>query len=326
MKKRFNAGVLLLAVSFALLSVAQAQPPQSPCAPGISFWKLLDAVSVGYTDGRLSIGKLYAVCLPTPAKPSTSNYPYDPDGGGKLTTVVRTADGKVLNTYVWFASSIGGLWELSRYKVLGGYQSIMPLSAGNYSLEFAAEDKPFTRFPFSVSEMKNEDPYQPAGTRYFIEGAWNEYGNIFYQRNDPQSVLSFTTWVQEKRGSESKTFTPYEAKLINLKDGKALAEDAGSLKLAPRWLELKLLFHPAGGDKNAYLKAEELLREDGRYSVRLSIDGKPYGDYPFTVKGNRIQFQGKQVRENTDPMTFIVDYLSGGRYSSWWIKREPPAR
>ena len=140
---------------------------QAPCAPGISFWKLLDAVSVGYGDGRLRIDKLYAVCLPTPAKQSSSNYPYDPDGGGKLTSVVKTADGKVLAIYVWYAESIGGLWELSNYKVIGGPQSVKPLSAGNYVLEFAADDKPFTRFPFSVVEGKSDDPYQPAGARYF---------------------------------------------------------------------------------------------------------------------------------------------------------------
>lgn len=52
------------------------------------------------------------------------------------------------------------------------------------------------------------------------------------------------------------------------------------------------------------------------------MDDKLYGEYPFVVKSGRIQFQGKQVRETTDPMVYIVDYLSGGRYSSWWIKRE----
>jgi hypothetical protein len=104
---------------------------------------LLDEVSVGYRDGRLQVGTLYAVCLPAPAQQSTSNYPYDPDGGGKLSTIVKTADGKTLNTYVWYAESIGGLWELSRYKVLGGYQAVKPLTAGNYLLEFAIEDKPF---------------------------------------------------------------------------------------------------------------------------------------------------------------------------------------
>lgn len=72
---------------------------------GVSFWTLLDEVRVGYTDGRLGLGRLYAVCLPAPAKQSTSNYPYDPDGGGKLSTLVKTADGKVLNTFVWIVTS-----------------------------------------------------------------------------------------------------------------------------------------------------------------------------------------------------------------------------
>jgi len=320
MNRKLIASVVLV-LALGMVVSAPAQTPPGPCTPGISFWKLLDSVTIGYSDGKLAIGKLYAVCLPTPTKPSVSTYPYDPDGGGKLTSVVKTADGKVLNTFVWYGESFSGLWEMSRYKVIGGYQAVSPLTPGNYVLEFAAEDKPFTRFPFSVAEVKNADPYQPAGSRYFIDGAWSEYGNIFYQRNDPQSALTFTTWVQDRRGTSKPTSASYEAKLINLKDGKAIGEDAGTLKLLPQWGEFKVFFHPVGGDKNAFMKAEELLREDGRYSVKLSIDGKPYGDYPFTVKGNRIQFQGKQIRENTDPMTFIVDYLSGGRYSSWWIKR-----
>jgi len=319
MNRKLITSVSLITVLLLLPSVSRSQ---DSCTPGISFWKLLDAVSVGYGDGRLRIDKLYAVCLPTPAKQSSSNYPYDPDSGGKLTSVVKTADGKVLSTYVWYAESIGGLWELSNYKVIGGAQSVKPLNAGNYVLEFAADDKPFTRFPFSVVEGKSDDPYQPAGPRYFIEGAWNEYGNLFYQRNDPQSSLTFTTWVQDRRGNQTKASAPYDLKLVSLKDGKVIGEDSGTFNLEPRWLEAKLNFRPAGGDRNSYLKAGDLLREDGKYAVRLTIDGKPYGTYPFVVKNGRIEFQGRQVRAGTDPMLYIVDYLSGGRYSSWWIKRE----
>jgi hypothetical protein len=57
-------------------------------------------------------------------------------------------------------------------------------------------------------------------------------------------------------------------------------------------------------------------------NVELTINNKLYGTYPFVVKGGRIELQGKQVREKTDPMIYIVDYLSGGRYTSWWIKRD----
>lgn len=311
-----------LALAFTVLSTFSSVGAQAPCTPGISFWKLLDAVRVGHGDGRLNLEKLYAVCLPVPAKPSASNYAYDPDGGGKLSTLVKTADGKLLNTYVWFGESIGGLWELSRYKVVGGYEAIKPLSPGNYLLEFAIEDKPFYKFPFSVSELKNDDPYQPAGSRYFIEGPWNEYGNIFYQRNDPASTLRFTTWLQEKSGHASKTSLPSDVKLIRAKDGKVIGSATESLRLEPRWLQVDFYFTPPGGDRNASLKAADLLSEDGKYLVRLALDGKLYGEYPFTVQGGKIQLQGKQIREKTDGMQYIVDYLSGGKYTSWWLARE----
>ena len=318
-----HAFVLSLLLAFAPFQTPDHSPAtQKSCTPGMSFWKLLDEVGIGYTDGRLALGRMYAVCLPTPSKQSSSNYPYDPDGGGKLTTLVKTADGKLLNTYVWYAESIGGLWELSRYKVLGGYEAVKPLTAGNYVLEFAIEDKPFCRFPFSVVVIKSDDPYAPQGNRYFIEGAWNDYGNIYYQRNDPQSSLIFTTWVQDKVGHLNKSSVPYELKLINQRDGRVLAADNGTLRLEPHWLKAELNFRPSGGDANSYFKAGDLLREDGRYSIRFTINNKLYGAYLFVVKGGRIELQGRQVRENTDPLLYIVDYLSGGRYTSWWIKRE----
>ena len=114
----------------------------------------------------------------------------------------------------------------------------------------------------------------------------------------------------------------YDVKLINLKTGKVLGQDTATLNLQPRWLQADFFFQDSGADKNAHLTAADLLHEDGKYLVRLTLDGKLHGEYPFEVKGGRIQFQGRQIRENTDARDYIVDYLSGGRYSSWWIKRE----
>ncbi|HSE24399.1 MAG TPA: hypothetical protein VLB68_22215 [Pyrinomonadaceae bacterium] len=314
---------LIPVLAFTLFQTPDTHSPsKTNCTPGVSFWNLLDQVRIGYMDGRLGVGRLYAVCLPTPPRQSTSNYPYDPDGGGKLSTILKTADGKALNTYVWYAENISGLWEMSRYKVVGGYETVKPLAAGNYVLEFAIDDKPFYRFPISVVQIKSDDPYQPAGDRYFVEGPWNEYGNIFYQRNDPQSSLRFTTWVQDKAGHQNKTPVPYDVKLVSARDGRVLASQSGSLRLEPRWLKADLYFTPTGGEPNAYFKAGDLLREDGRYSIRLMLNNKQYGEYPFVVKGGRIELQGHQIREKTDPMNYIVDYLSGGRYTSWWIKRQ----
>lgn len=316
-RKMLLTAMVIAFISFGAES-ARAQAAQAPCAPGITFGSLVNNVGVGYTDGRLHIGSLYAVCLPTPAAPGRSVYAYDPDGGGKLTTIVKRSDGRALNTYVWYAQSIGGLWELSRYKVVGGEESVKPLEPGGYVLEFAADDKTFYRFPFTVTSRQSDDPYTPPGPRYFLEGVWNDYGNIYYQRNDPASSLSFTLWVQDKAGREGKRSVPYELKLVRERDGAALASETATLGLQPRWLRAQLSLRPTGGDGNSYFKAGDLLREDGAYSLRLNLDGVPYGQYRFDVKGGRIQLQ----ETGGDPSTRIVDYISGGRYTSWWVRRQ----
>jgi len=311
---------LLCALLLCSGAHAAEQKSVAACtAPGISFWSLLGSVKVGYADGHLRVDKLYAVCLPTPKTPGDSNHAYDPDQGGKLASVLKAADGQVIDTYVWNAENISGLWELSDYKVVGGTTRV--LDAGRYALEFQIEGAPFYRFDFSVATLPSDDPYQPPGTRYLIDGPWSEYGNIFYQRNDPESTLRFTTWVLDKAGHEAKRSVPYEAQLVRQRDGKLLGQDKGELNLTPQWAQADLYFQPAGGAASARLKAAEVLHEDGAYRVRFTLGGKPHGEYPFVVKGGTIAVQGRQD-EHTDPANRIVDYLYGGRYRSWWIRRE----
>ena len=309
---------LILAILCVLLTPAAAA---QSCTPGITFGSLIGSVRVGFGDGRLQVDKLYAACLPQPARQSRTNFGYEPDDGGQLAMRVKSADGQLLATYVWYAERIGTIWEMSRYKVVGGYESVKPLTAGDYVLEFAADDRQFQKFAFSVVAMKSDNPYQAAGNRYFIDGAWSEYGNLYFQRNDPQSSFTFTTWVQDRAGRESKRSVPYEIKLVRARTGQVVAEETGSLRLEPRWLAATLYFRPPG-DKSSHFKAGEILGEDGVYRIRLAIEGKPYGDYPFTIKGGRIELQGRQVREGTDPQDYITDHISGGRYTSWWLRRE----
>ena len=307
---------LLAALSAATAPAAGAQS----CTPAITFGSLVGSTRIGHADGRLQVDRLYAVCLPEPARKSRTNFPYEPDDGGLLAMRVKSADGRLLNTYMWYAERIGSLWELGRYKVVGGHEAVAPLAPGDYLLEFAADDRVFQRYRFSVASVKSDDPYQPAGNRYFIDGAWSEYGNLYYQRNDPQSSLQFTTWVQERSGRESRRSVPYEIRLVRARDRQVLGEQAGTLRLEPRWLAASLSFR--AGDGSSYLKAAEVLGQDGAYRIHLAIDGKRYGEYPFTVKDGRIQFQGRQAREGTDPLDAIAEHLSGGRYSSWWLRRE----
>jgi hypothetical protein len=55
-----HAFVLSLILAFTLFQTPDTHSPstQKSCTPGVSFWKLLDEVRVGYTDGRLALGLL----------------------------------------------------------------------------------------------------------------------------------------------------------------------------------------------------------------------------------------------------------------------------
>jgi hypothetical protein len=309
-------GLLLLARG----APAAGQTIAGACTPGVSFWSLLDAVNISYTGGYLQLKKMYAVCLPQPSAPGDSVYVYNPDGGGKLSTLVKDANGQTLTTYVWSAEKISSLWEMSSYKVLGGEQSIKPLSAGSYTLEFQVEGKTFYRFPFSVDTLPSDDPYRPPGTTYFIDGPWSDYGNLFYQRNDPQSSLQFTVWVKNKAGHPQQKSAPYVAELVQVRDGRVIAHDQGELRADQQWRQLDVNFK-LDVNTNTSMKAAALLAEDGAYRVRFSMDGKLHGTYPFIVSGGKIQLQGRQL-DSTPTIDRITDYLYGGRYRSWWLPRD----
>src|SRR5262249_32208774 len=120
-------------------------------------WQVLSGVTISNT-GVLSLGKFYAVCLPDPPRQSSSAYAYDPDDGGKFSTVLKTADGQILATYVWYAEKASTLWEIDRYKVVGGPSAINPLAPGDYVLEFASVDERQHRFqPEGMAKLSAQD-------------------------------------------------------------------------------------------------------------------------------------------------------------------------
>src|SRR5256885_1976323 len=239
-----KAIALMACICFLLFDakVASAQTKSSSCSPSLSFGKLLNGVQIS-NRGYISLGQFYLTCLPEPVRKSSSNYPYDPDDGGKLSTVLKRSDGKVLTTYVWYAENISGLWVMDKYKVVGGQSSIKQLEPEDYVLEFAIEDKPFYRFPFSVSKIKNNDIYNP-GDLYLLDGLWNDYGGLYYPKVD--RYLQFLIWLRDKSATKKKE-TRYELKLIRVSDGKVIAEDAGAdsaLLLTSSWTPVNLSFRP----------------------------------------------------------------------------------
>jgi hypothetical protein len=311
----WKMALLISVLGSAQLSAGQVR---SSCSPAMRLWQVLNGVTIS-NGGVLMLGKFYAVCLPDPPKQSSSASAYDPDDGGKLSTVLKTVDGQVLTTYVWYAEKVSTLWEIDRYKVLGGQRAIKPLAPGEYVLDFAIEDKPFYRLPFSVSIGKNDDIYNP-GNLYFLDGPWSDYGVISFP--NVNRYTEFTVWLRSKE-KPSKKETHYDLKLVRQKDKKVLAGDwgdAAAVILKPGWTGFNLYLNRLKSERSENGSTEfpvsEVLKADGDYSVLLSIEGKPYGEYPFAVKAGKILYQGNQLPETADPLM----YFDGGN-NSYWLKR-----
>ncbi len=302
---------LLLPSSPALL----AQNNSAACAPNMRFGSILNHVQIT-SAGYLMLGNMIATCLPPPVRQSSSNYPYNPDDGGKFSTVLKTAKGQTLTTYAWSVEKISSLWELRDYKVVGGQAVIKPLTPGDYVLEFTLEDQPFHRFPFSVATKKSEDVYAP-GTIFMLNGAWEEYG-VFYVYK-PDRYTQFFVSLRDT-GKPRKQAVPIEMKLLRKSDGKLLAmtRPGNAVKLTAEWKRFTLSFNPVTEDgqlTNAgEFHASEILKSDGAYVVKLTLDGKPYGEYEFIIKGGQIQ--PRQGRDATNPLQHIEDINN-----AWWLKR-----
>lgn len=301
----------------ALLCCYAVRAQNNTCTPNMRFGSILNKLEIA-SDGRLMLGNMIATCLPMPSNAS-SPYPYNPDDGGKFSIVLKTAKGQSLTTYVWSVEKITNLWELRDYKVVGGPQAIKPLTPGDYVLEFALEDKPFYRFPFSVATKKSEDIYEP-GTIYLLNGAWEEYG-VFYVYK-PDRYTQFFVWLRDT-GKPRKQPVPIEMKLLRKSDGRLLARTRpdNAVKLSPAWNRFTLSFNPVTEDgqlTNAgEFHASEILKTDGTYVVKLTLDGKPYGEYEFVIKGGQIQAQGRQVRDAANALQQIEDVNN-----AWYLKRK----
>ena len=283
-----RSSVWVLVCTLLLCAAYTASAQVKPCQPRVDTSSLLSSVDV---NGALYIDKLYARCLPPPAKKSSSGYEYHPYDGGKFSTVLKSSDGQVINTFVWYGEYILSIWELSRYEVVGGPEALKRLSPGSYVLEFAVEDKVFQQMPFSLVTKQSNDQFKPA-TLYFLDGPWRDYAQLYSPNLD--RFFQLHVWLRNE-----DTFldpkprpAPFRVSLTRESDKKLIAEDdEGQLNLTNKWQQYTLSFRrPKASQTKDYseVKLNEILATDGKYRIDLTLDGKPRASSVLNVKGGRI--------------------------------------
>jgi hypothetical protein len=328
MYKRFILISVATCISFTALAIStsvnpasrrygqQAEPGAGPqlsgqkASPGIMFATILNNVTVNARGGWLSLGN------------QIQNV-FMPEGStGKI--VLSKANGSELIKWDWNLDEFGltppyKLFNLKQALKPDG--SVFPVSdlkltaAGNYTIDFYIGDKKFYTYPFTVSTLDPANPFD-GETMYFTEGAWNDWGYLFYRDANPENSLVWKIWLRER--SFKTPDHKIKIEVVRDSDRKVICKNRDDVTFTFQhdWVryEFDMVDPPVKTSGGEYFRAKDLLAVDGAYTLKMAIDGKEYGTWKFKIAANKPVSAGRTERGKADPLTFV----EGGKDAFWY--------
>jgi hypothetical protein len=286
------------------------------------FSTVLNGVKLQHANGMLRLDSIQAVFLPTPN--DSNYYPYNPNDGGKLWTILRTADGTELFRLDWYADPLKlPFWLLDSYNTsdlatgeTDNSEWLDMARPGDYVLDFYLEGELFYTYPFTISRLASPDPYA-GGDYYFLEGDWSDWGYFYYPDANPEQSIQFKVWLNNHAAEEYGEVKP---RMEVRRGGTLVATGRPNMTytLKPEWVryELDLIFPMEGTSGGAYFKAKDLLATDGDYTLSLYLSDELYGTWNFSVRGGKFATTGRADRSVANPLV----YVDGGRDAFWFRK------
>ncbi len=186
---------------------------------------------------------------------------------------------------------------------------------GDYVLDFFVDGKKFYTFAFSVSKLDPASPFD-GETLYFLDGPWRDWGYLMYPDADPNQNLLWKIWLREK--GFSRPDHKVMVQITRDADKKLVCQSRPEVthNFSQEWVryEIEMTWPAARDDYGSYFKARDLLAKDGAYTLKMTIDGKEYGTWKFSVAGGKLVPAGRTVRGTADPLTFV----EGGKDAFWY--------
>ncbi|MEP0814630.1 MAG: hypothetical protein HRF49_08210 [bacterium] len=304
-----------LSILFAVIIAAQffCSAFAADYPPGIKYSTFLKAFNYNSENGSLMLNSFDAVFLPDDVFTSS--------GTQKLWAIVRNSSG-------------GDLYRLDFYVFRGNppYSNVShynlsalgPLPAngmtmdffrsGDYVMDFYTSAGKFFSFPFSIDATPSSDPFTPG--LYRINGDWADWAYFRYADADPANNLFFTVWLRNSSGPGYK-LVKQKIKIFNKNGGAYVfsAQDR-SVNLSPGWTHYDFTIATTAEPRPYAIVANDLLKTDGDYVLKIFLDDQLYGEWEFSVQGGKFAPAGRTIRGTADPLTFI----EGGRDEFWYAK------
>lgn len=297
-------------------------------------------------SGELRLGELRLAFLPE-SEEGGAKAEYGILENQHRITATLTKGGAQVGKFIFNFDSREGAFSTVRASSSDGYlESFTFTESADCILDFFVDAKKIFSFPFRVEKKASSDAYAKDGARYFLTGAWSEYGYIQVSSNPKMPIKWFFFLCnQNLSGNESiDVFADVEL----FKDGKLYGswnQQAGvkGNEDKPNWLGANRIWRAVGDGDGMPLYTlnkdggEIMLPshlKDGKYELRITyydkqkirdkpkviagqFQSKPGADvFPFEVKGGKVVQQGRQV---SAPAPELV--IQGGRFDSFIVRK-----
>lgn len=283
-RRLFLSFGILIFLAPVLFSQSGSDAPQK-CEPGVS--KIIETLRV---DEVLSLGQLQVFCIEIP-KDQNPRRLFDPYKDPKLVSNLKKSRGEIVNSFAWYGEKYLNRVNLTRYEIVGGGEALKTLTAGEYKLEFTLGGKVFYTFPFTVKTRKSNDPYRP-GTIYMSDGDWRTNATIAAHFSTGTLNLNLRLRDTDERAENKLREVPFAVRIIRNADKKLVADSSiRGLRLNNNWESFQIYFcrppdQNTTGENRKVL--DEILSRDGRYTIEIRLDEKPYAAYEFDVRNGKI--------------------------------------
>jgi hypothetical protein len=300
---RILLGMILLTGATAVSAFPEA-------TPGLLHATLLNGLRVSAKDGALRLDTLQAMHLPVPPEGSHATRSDDP--ARKLWALLCTTEGTEVARFDFDSQQQKPpMWVLPYNRLTVQGEEVIPgqfkLAAGDYVLDFYLATGKFYSYPFAVKLVQD---------KYLVMGDWNSWGYLLFDEGKPDAALWWKIWLRRQE-TGNRDGVAARIEIVREADKKVIATSRPDRKqwLKDDWVRYDFdLIHPMQGQSGgAYFKAPELLGKDGAYTLKMSMEGAPYGVWKFTVAGGKLQLAGRADRETADPLSFV-----GGGGAYWY--------
>jgi len=280
--------------------------------PGLSYSSVLNGVLLQSKNGQFRLNAIQGTFFP----PNVEGWTIlKKAGGGDIYRIeFKTQTLKAPYFYMDFWKTT----DLRTNKNLGaGWFSLT--ETGDYVLDFYLPTGKFHTFPFSVSKLSAGDPFA-GGDYYFLEGDWADWGYLYYRGAKPDQNLQWKVWLRNK-AAENYRDAKVRVEIVRDRDKKLIctSRENTTYSLNPKWVRyaFDMVFPPEQTSYGKYFKAKDLLAVDGAYTLKMTVNGKHYGTWKFSIKGGKPQYTGRTLRGKADPLTFVE-----GGLDAFWYKKQ----